>query len=450
MPPAPRQSPGASEMPRPHMRQRDMRQRGRPARATGVAAIALGLWCLALHLGQPASERVLAQVAPPATRPAAATQADARPAPRPELTPQQYADLAHRLREAYSKPPAQWPRPTIDPGVEYVELGLPPRPVFPSDNPYTKAKADLGQMLFFDPRLSGSGQISCASCHEAELGWSDGRAVSFGHGRAALRRNAPSLNNVAFRKTLFWDGRASDLEAQISGPILAADEMHGDTDQIVQRLAAQREYRQRFAQSFGDDKPITFRRIAQAVATYERIIVSRPSPFDHFLKGDRTALSDAAVRGLHLFRTDARCLNCHNGPTLSDEQFHDLGLSYYGRKYEDLGRYLITHDPRDVGAFKTPSLRNVTRTAPYMHNGLFDLKGVLRMYNAGMATLRRKPGQMNDPLFPTKSHLLKPLGLNEHDLADLEAFLQSLEELRLRVRPPALPGISPATSPAQP
>jgi cytochrome c peroxidase len=402
-----------------------------------VFALVIGVWCLWLWTGgPPAVDRAAAQVAAPASR----------PAQRPELTPGQYAALARRLRAAYAKPPAQWPRPTLDPGVERVELAPPPRPVFPADNPYTPAKAELGKMLFFDPRLSGSGQISCASCHEPQLGWSDGRAVSFGHGRTALRRNAPTLNNIAFRKSLFWDGRAKDLESQIAGPVLAADEMHGDADQIVQRLAAQAEYRRRFAQGFGDDKPITFQRIAQAVATYERTIVSRPSAFDHFLKGDRDALSDAAVRGLHLFRTDARCLNCHSGPTFSDEKFHDLGLSYYGRKYEDLGRYGITHDPKDVGLFKTPSLRNITRTGPYMHNGLFDLKGVLRMYNAGMATLRRKPSQINDPLFPTKSPLLKPLGLNAQDLNDLEAFLQSLEETRLRITPPPLPGPAPATT----
>ncbi len=416
--------------------------------ALPILALGMALWYLGMSLGMPREGDVAtAQEIPrAATGPAVTPSATTSPVidhgtPRPELTPEEYAALARKLRAAYAKPADQWPAATIDPGVEVVELSLPPAPTFPADNPYSEPKAALGQMLFFDPRLSGSGQISCASCHEAELGWSDGRRVSFGHGRAEVKRNSPTLNNIAFRKTLFWDGRARNLEDQVVGPLFAEDEMHGDAAKIIQIVQAQEEYRKRFAESFGKDKPITFQRISQAIATYERTIVSRSSAFDRFLKGDTEELSDSAVRGLHLFRTDARCLNCHNGPTLSDEKFHNLGLTYYGRKYEDLGRYLVTKDPKDVGAFKTPSLRNISRTGPYMHNGLFDLKGVLRMYNAGMATQRRKPSQMNDPLFPTKSALLRPLNFNDHDLADLEAFLMSLQETRLRVRPPQLPGM---------
>jgi cytochrome c peroxidase len=221
-------------------------------------------------------------------------------------------------------------------------------------------------------------------------------------------------------------------------------------DVVTQTLAAQPGYRAAFAKAFDGDEKISMARVAQAIATFERAIVSRRSDFDRFLKGEHDAMSDAAVRGLHLFRTDARCANCHMGPTLSDEQFHDLGPSYYGREFQDLGRYEVTKDPKDVGKFKTPSRRNVTRSAPYMHNGLFDLMGVLRAYNAGMATLQRKPEQANDPLFPTKSPHLRPLGLNANDLSDLRAFLESLEETRLRIRPPELPGLSPAMAPATP
>ena len=362
------------------------------------------------------------------------------------LRPAEYEEAARKLRAAYTKPPEQWPKATIDPGVEYVELGLLPKPEFPADNPYAKEKAELGKALFFDPRLSGSGQIACASCHEAELGWSDGRAVSFGHGRSALDRNAPGISNSVYRKSFFWDGRAATLEEQILEPVVASKEMNAKPDEVVRRLSAAPEYKPVFRQAFGDEQ-VTFARVSAAIATFERTIVSRPSRFDRFLKGDAEALSDSAVRGLHLFRTDARCANCHMGPLLTDDKFHDLGLSYYGRKLQDLGRYEITKDPRDVGKFRTPSLRNVTRTAPYMHNGLFDLDGVLRMYNAGMATLRRKAHQIDDPLFPTKSPHLRPLGLNTQDLADLRAFLESLEELRLRVRAPEL--TSPATRPAR-
>lgn len=389
-----------------------------------------------------------------ASQPAARAPATKRAAtgrvrvPTRELLPaEKYDELAKWLREAYSKPPAHWPKPTIDPGVEYVELGLLRKPTFPADNPFSEAKSDLGLKLFFDPRLSGSETIACASCHEPELGWADGRAVSFGHERSPNARNAPTLVNVAHRKLLFWDGRAETLEDQAHGPIEASNEMNADDATIVKRLSAQPGYRLAFKTAFGDET-ITMQRIAQALATYQRTIVSRPSAFDKFLTGQKDALSDAAVRGLHLFRTDARCANCHMGPTFSDEKFHDLGLSYYGRKYQDLGRYEITKDPADVGRFKTPTLRNIPRTAPYMHNGLFDLTGVLNMYNAGMVTQRRDPKYANDPLYPTKSEHLRPLGLNDRDLADLRAFLESLAEVRLRIRPPELPGMgsAPATT----
>ena len=199
-------------------------------------------------------------------------------------------------------------------------------------------------------------------------------------------------------------------------------------------------------------------RIAMAIATFERTIVGGRSRFDSFVTGkNKNSLADDAMRGLHLFRTTARCANCHNGPNFTDEQLHNLGLSYYGREFEDLGRYVITKKPSDVGKFKTPSLRNVARTGPYMHNGLFDeLNGVLSMYNAGMPTLRRRESQESDPLFPDhKDPLLKPLGLNAHDKADLIAFLESLTEPRQCVRPPQLPGmkgteITATTRPATP
>lgn len=183
---------------------------------------------------------------------------------------------------------------------------------------------------------------------------------------------------------------------------------------------------------------MTLDRAAKALACYQRTLVGGRSRFDAFLRGKGEALSDPEVRGLHLFRTEARCLNCHNGPTLSDGRFHDVGLSYYRRELEDLGRYHVTRQAKDVGAFRTPSLRNVGRAAPYMHNGLFDLPGVLRMYNAGMPTLRPGPLHAGDPWFPVKSPLLRPLGLNRQDLSDLEAFLRSLDEPRRRVRPPEI------------
>ncbi|RUL83908.1 cytochrome-c peroxidase [Tautonia sociabilis] len=361
-----------------------------------------------------------------------------RPAPRPAEAPEDRAARIARLREVYAGPPSGWPTPEVDEGVDWVELGLLPTPADPPDNPTTAEKVELGRLLFFDPRLSGSGQIACASCHDPDLGWADGRTTSFGHDREPLRRNAPSVLFAAFQPALFWDGRAGSLEAQAAAVLRNPKEMHAD-EEIVARLAAVPEYREAFAEVFGPGG-VTIDRASRAIAAFERTLVGGRSRFDAFLKGDRAALSDAAISGLDLFRTRARCLNCHHGPALSDGQFHDLGLSYYGRSLEDLGRFAVTGEPADVGRFRTPSLRNVTATAPYMHNGLFELDGVLRMYDAGMATIRPKEDQRDDPLFPTKSPLLKPLGLNAQDRSDLRAFLESLAEPRLRVRPPRLPG----------
>ncbi len=342
------------------------------------------------------------------------------------------------LRASYRRPPSEWPAPTVDPSVSWKELGLLPELPQPEGNPAFPAKVELGRLLFFEPRLSGSGQIACASCHDPDLAWADGRTISFGHGRTPLARNAPTVFNVAHQPRLFWDGRAADLEEQAIMVIQNPDEMHSDED-VVARLAGIPEYQEAFTAAFGSND-VTLTRAAKALAAYQRTLLAGRSPFDAFLKGDHEALSDEAIAGLDLFRGKAGCLNCHHGPNFADGQFHDLGLSYYGRKYEDLGRHAITKAAEDVGRFRTPSLRNVAATAPYMHNGLFDLEGVLRMYDAGMATLRRRPDQADDPLFPTKDPLLKPLQLNDRELADLLAFLQSLSEPRLRVRAPRLPG----------
>lgn len=355
--------------------------------------------------------------------------------PRATLSDAEYQRLAAQLRVAYARPASEWPAATIDAGVAYVELGPVPAPVFPAGNPHSKAKEELGRLLFFDPRLSGSGEMACASCHDPDLAWADGRTTSFGHARTMLRRNAPTILNVAHSARLFWDGRADSLEQQAMDVVLNQDEMRHDAKGVAERLRRVPGYRRLFQEAFGDDTP-TLEHAAQAIATFERTVVSRPNKFDQFARGRSDALSDAALRGLHLFRTDARCANCHHGPTFTDGRFHNENVTYYGRKFEDLGRYQVTQDAADVGRFKTPSLRNIARTGPYMHNGLFPhLEGVLRAYNAGMGVIRRKPEQAGDPLFPTKSPHLRPLGLNDHDLADLRAFLESLTEQPLRVRP---------------
>ncbi|EAQ78422.1 cytochrome-c peroxidase [Blastopirellula marina] len=367
----------------------------------------------------------------------------ARRKPRPERSEQEFAELADKLRAVYSQPPESWPAPTVDNGVQWREIGSLPDVQHPEDNPHSDAKEQLGKALFFDPRLSGSGQIACASCHDPDLAWGDGRTTSFGHARKMLARNAPSIRYVAFQETFFWDGRTKKLEDQAIAVFLNPDEMHSTSEHVVEAVAGCDPYREMMCEAFGDEK-ITLERIAQAIACFERTIIHGRTRFDAFLQGKTNALSDSAIRGMDLFRRDARCMNCHHGPLLSDGKFHEVGLSYYGRKYQDLGRYANTGEAVDVGKFRTPTLRDVTATTPLMHNGLFELPGVLNMYNAGMPTIKRKEEQVDDKLFPTKSPLLKPLGLNRQDLADLAAFLSSLEEAKLRVRPPELPGLHPS------
>jgi cytochrome c peroxidase len=408
-------------------------------RFPGIALILLPLTgVIALTLGQTTS---------PFRNTSATTQSDSAPVnhlftPRPELTDAEYARQAADLRGQYSKPPEQWPPANVDPGVEFHEIGRLPKVQYPVDNPYDKAKEDLGQELFFDPRLSGSGEIACASCHDPDLAWADGRTVSFGHLRHRLRRNAPSIMFSAYEKTLFWDGRADSLEQQIHSPVTTHTEMDGTPETIVQRLNAVPEYRAEFKAVFGTDD-IVMDQIVKALATFERSVAKDAgrSLFDRFLGGRTKVLSDSAVRGLHLFRTTARCIECHNGPLFTDGLYHNLGLSQYGQELQDLGRYEITHDPADVGKFRTPTLRNVVRTRPYMHSGLMELDGVISSYNSGMPTLTRTAKFKDDPLFPTKDPLLKPLGLNSVDKADLKAFLDSLSEPPQRMRPPPLPGL---------
>ncbi len=366
----------------------------------------------------------------------ASGQNEAPPRARPPRTETARGEWVASLRDRYAQPPAEWPAPHVERDVAWRELGRLPPVEHPGDNPHSPAKEQLGKSLFFEPRLSASGEMACATCHDPDLAWADGRTVSFGHLRKPLARNAPTIRNVAFQPSLFWDGRAASIEAQVEAVLLNPAEMHVTPEHVVKVLSDSARYREMFTQAFGDPE-ITFDRTAQALACFQRTVVGGHSRFDRFLAGDRAVLTDQELIGLDLFRREARCMNCHHGPLFSDGQFHDLGLSYYGRSLEDLGRFEVTHEAADVGRFRTPSLRDVTRTRPLMHNGLFELSGVLAMYNVGMVAIKRPAHQHDDPLFPVKSPLLKPLGLNRQDLADLEAFLGALEEPRRRVRPPS-------------
>lgn len=361
-----------------------------------------------------------------------------RLAPRPERDAAARQAWIEQLRKDYSQSTDRWPAPLVDSGVEWKELSLlPSLPVSALDAPL-EPKRILGQMLFFEPRLSTSGEMSCASCHDPDLGWADGRTVAFGTGRLELKRNSPSILNAAHQSSFFWDGRATTLEDQAIQVLMNPDEMNSSPELIRQRLSASSDYQRAFRDAFGDEA-ITLPRVAKAIASFERTVLGGRSRFDAFLSGKSGAISDSALVGLDLFRREARCMNCHYGPLLSDGKFHDVGLSYFGRKYQDLGRHEVTGNHADSGKFRTPSLRNVTATRPYMHNGLFELENVINLYNAGMPTLVPKEDQENDPRFPVKSPHLKPLGLNQQDITDLLEFLKALEESRMRVRPPQWP-----------
>jgi cytochrome c peroxidase len=344
------------------------------------------------------------------------------------------------LRAIYSKSPNQWPKPFIDSGIKWQELGALPHAPISAQSETQKPLINLGKILFYDPRLSGSNQISCISCHAPEMHWSDGRQVSLGHNQMANSRNSPSLENVWFYKTLFWDGRAKDLEEQMTGPISSDIEMHQDLKLLPKKLSQIKGYLLLFSEAFGDKK-ITQERIAKALATYQLTFTSRKSDFDYFLEGNTKRLTDQQIEGLHLFRTKARCMNCHNGALFTDNDFHNLGLTYYGRdKYQDFGRYNITKNPEDVGKFKTPGLRDVMNTKPWFHNGLFDnIEGVMYMYKAGMARPKPKPNQENDPLFPKTDIHLKKLNLSVQERAAVISFLSAITTEPWRIQAPDMP-----------
>jgi cytochrome c peroxidase len=298
---------------------------------------------------------------------------------------------------------------------------------YPTDNPYSPEKEDLGKKLFFDPILSTSRQIACATCHDSELGWADGRSVSVGHRRVMGRRNAPTILNVGYLDHFFWDGRAHSLEEQALFPIQDPMEMDSNIDTILHRLRKDSAYITAFAEAFETDT-ISELQLAQALATFQRSIVSRKSRLDLFMEGDYDQLDDLEILGLHLFRTKAKCMNCHHGPLMTDQEFHNDGFAQVGRRLEDLGKFMVTRDTADIGLFKTPGLRDVGFTAPYMHNGTMpDLLGVIEMYNQGMpqpipkSLLTKYTGK-----FPDESPLLHKLHLTQQEKKALVAFMHAI------------------------
>lgn len=304
-----------------------------------------------------------------------------------------------------------------------------PLPAFvpvPPTNLHYKAKVELGKQLYFDGRLSKNNQISCAFCHLPNAGFADPRQTSIGIDGKVGGRHAPTVFNTAFNPTLFWDGRSGSLEQQAMGPIQNPSEMGETHENMVAKLGKILGYQEQFRVVFGKD--VSLQGIANAIAAFERTIISRNSSFDQFVLGEEEAMGHAAVRGLALFKGKARCILCHNGPNFTDNKFHNLGVPQVGPQKEDLGRYYVTRAERDKGAFKTPTLRSISDTAPYMHDGVFKtLEEVIDFFDQG--------GGPNPYLSP----LMQPLELTEEDKGNLLAFLKALTGEPISVEFPTLP-----------
>jgi cytochrome c peroxidase len=313
----------------------------------------------------------------------------------------------------------------------------------------TAAHVSLGQELFFDKRLSIDGTLSCAICHDPATAFADHNALAVGMDNRVATRNAPTLLNSAFSRSLFWDGRAASLEDQARQPLINPSEMGMENyDAVVERVAAVPEYLQRFKQIFGNDG-ITTETIVRAIAAYERTLVSINSPFDRFIAGNQKATTEAQRRGWEVFQGKARCISCHEvalpTPLFTDHKFHNTGIVLRNHDLKDLasriqkkatgsasseldpnvlahtegfselGRFNVTKQATDIGAFKTPTLRDVELTAPYMHNGSFKtLIDVVRFYNKG--------GEANPHLDPE----IKPLNLSDKEMNDLVDFMRAL------------------------
>ncbi len=281
----------------------------------------------------------------------------------------------------------------------------------PADNPLTPEKVALGAGLFSDPRLSGSGRHSCASCHQPGRALSDGRRQARALSGAALRRNTPAIWNLAWSKQFFWDGRAPSLEVQVRGPIEAVDEMNGHWPTILRRLEADAATVDRFKAAFPDDPGVAETTVIKALASYVRSLVSPATRFDAWIEGDAQALNAGELRGFQLFTGKAGCMLCHVGWRFTDDRFHDIGLPG-----TDPGRSAVPDGTPGRKAFKTPSLREVAHTAPYMHDGsLRNLQAVLKHYTGGFVHRATVAPNMQ-----------RHLRLTVQEKADLIAFLGTL------------------------
>ncbi len=334
-------------------------------------------------------------------------------------------------------------------------------PKAPPDNPTTPEKVELGKLLFFDTRLSGDASVGCATCHEPKDGWAFPDQLSRGYPGTIHWRNSQTVINSAYYNKLFWVGAAKSLEGQAPAAAKGAVAGNGEADMMEVRLAFIPEYRKRFKRVFGDTWP-KLSNAWKAIAAFERTLVQTDTPFDKYMRGDKKALSKQQMRGMKLFTGKANCIECHNGAFFTDQKFYNLGVppaeiwnesglaqitfryeqyakgvpeELYRKIKDDAGLYYRTKREQDKGKFRTPTLRYVVHTVPYMHNGaFFDLQEVVEFYNEGGGT---------NEFAQTKTKLLKPLKLSDEEIEDLVAFIESLSGPAITMAAPKLPPYAP-------
>jgi len=347
-------------------------------------------------------------------------------------------------------------------------LGDPP---IPADNKQSDVKVQLGKMLFWDPRLGGDASTACVTCHEPDQGWAFSDSLSRGYPGTVHWRNSQTVVNSAYLKKQFWAGAAASNEKQAPSAAKGAVAGNGENDVMETRLAFIPVYRKLFKQAFGTSWP----RIAdawRAIASFERTLIYKDTPLDKYLRGDKKALTAQQKRGMKLFNGKANCIACHNGALASDEKYYNLGVpaaerwlddglaqvtfryeqyakgvtqKIYRKIKDDAGLYYRTKQKSDMGKFRTPPLRYIKYTAPYMHNGSFwDLKEVVEFYNAGGGSNDFTDGTMAK----NKTPLLKPLGLSDKEVDDLVAFLDAFSGGELKVKAPKLPAYAPLPNPS--
>ncbi len=318
------------------------------------------------------------------------------------MTPYVASNAAEEYKIPGHIPAASWRLPDIAPS--------------PASNPFDKKRVELGKKLFFDPSLSGNGNMSCATCHDPTRGWADGLPTAKGHKGKVLGRATPTVINAGFYEILMWDGRAQSLEVQALGPINNPDEMANNTRNVLGTLRANAEYVRAFENAY-PGIGISKSTLERSIAMFERAVVINKSPFDYWVEGNRKAMTSQQVHGYELFvRPDkGNCAVCHQPPNFSDNGFHNIGLKSFDEKNPDLGRYYHSKVPMAKGAFKTPQLRNVAETAPYFHDGSAQtLEEVVRHYaKGGDSKVNLSPNMMIGKL-------------SDQDVWDIVAFLRAL------------------------